>query len=452
MKRHRVKPVAKFAPFEEGEHSTIMAAMRGQGKMDSVVNNRPRIKTGIADRARLHGLPTNSKAPYGFRFVSEFRKTAKGDRRFPIRLEPDPSTYPVACYIWDLTRGGSASRQIFGDRPWALRGICRALVDPIGPLGGVLAPRGGAHWGTETVRNILKNPVYYGVHHALRHEACEPGKRTKPGYGKSSSRMTAPESWQPLPDFTVEGPIITREEYEQVQEKLVSNKQNSRRNAKRLYLLSGMLYSPACGGRLYPQGQRARSDYYYVCRRYGQRAVGIDPCDCPKLYGPTVERQVWEAVTGFLKTPERFMEARKRRQGGDKKITETIWDLNRQIRRLTGQEMKLMDEEFRGRYSPDAIAHKATDLHGQRAALEAGLAREEAALATVRQAKSGFEALAIMQEKMLDRLDSATPDRQRWILESLDTRVEVKPEGKLLDLGVPKYILDAVVSDQKGQI
>ncbi len=111
-----------------------------------------------------------------------------------------------------------------------------------------------------------------------------------------------------------------------------------------------------------------------------------------------------------------------------------------------------MDEEFRDRYSPEAIAQKAKDLHGQRAALEAGLAREGAALATVRQEKSGFEALAIMREKMLDRLDSATPERQRWVLESLDTRVEVRPEGKLLDLGVPKYVLDAVVSDHQGQI
>ena len=80
------------------------------------------------------------------------------------------------------------------------------------------------------------------------------------------------------------------------------------------------------------------------------------------------------------------------------------------------------------------------------------MAREEAALATVRQAKSGFEALALMREKMLDRLDSATPERQRWVLESLDTRIEVRTSGKLMDLGAPTYVLDAVVSNQKGQI
>ena len=153
-----------------------------------------------------------------------------------------------------------------------------------------------------------------------------------------------------------------------------------------------------------------------------------------------------------MKDPERFMEARKRRQSDDEKINETIRDLKRQFRQVTDQEVKLMDDEFRGIYSPDAIAQKAKQLRGRRSALEAGLAREEAALATVRQAKSGFEALAVMQEKMLDRLDSATPDRQRWVLESLDTRVEIRPGGKLLDLGVPKYVLDAVVSDQKGQI
>jgi DNA repair exonuclease SbcCD ATPase subunit len=170
------------------------------------------------------------------------------------------------------------------------------------------------------------------------------------------------------------------------------------------------------------------------------------------MYGPTIERQVWEAVKGILQEPERFMEARKRRQGDDKQISETIRDLKRQLHQVTEQETKLMDEDFRDRYSSAAISQKAQELRSRRAALNAALVRAETAMATILQANASFEALAAMRERMQDRLDAATPGRQRWVLEALDTRVEIRPEGKLLDLGVPKYVLDAVVSDQKGQI
>ncbi len=197
--------------------------------------------------------------------------------------------------------------------------------------------------------------------------------------------------------------------------------------------------------------QLSRRDYYYVCRKYGQKAMGIEPCDCPKLYGPTVERQVWEAVKEFLRNPERFMEARNQRQGGEEKISGTIRDLDRQLRQVTDNETKLMGEEFQGRYSPEALSRKAKELRGQRSALEAAKVREAAALSTSRQAKAGFEALAAMRLRVLAHLDTATPERQQWVLQCLDARVEVSRQGKLLDLGVPGYVLDAI-SDQKGQI
>lgn len=433
MKRHGVKPVAKFAPFEEGEHSTIMAALRGQGKMDSVVNNRPRIKEGILDRARLHGLPTNSKAPYGFRFVFD-------DKRMPVKLVPDPRTYHGACLIWRLTK----------EPRWAIRGICRSLFAPPGGADPVPSPSGRDSWGPHSVYNILINPVYYGVHHAGRHEAVEPSWREKPGFGKSSSRLTPRESWIPLPDFPVEGAIVTKEEYDEVQRQLTKNKKYSPRNSKRFYLLSGMLFSPTCGRAFSPNGQNGRSDYYYVCSRYGQKSLGIY-CACPgKLYGPTVEAQVWEGVKGFLRDPEQFMVARERLQDrqSEESINQRLRELNRQLQHVTTNELTLLDEELQGRYSDPVLSKKAAELRGQRVAIEEAKTREEAALATLHEARSGYEALASMRENLLERLDSATAERKRWILRCFDARVEVGKDGILVDLGGVHQMTNSVPNGQ----
>jgi hypothetical protein len=144
--------------------------MNAVNKRNTVQELRRRVKGGLRDRAKLHGLPTTGKPPYGYKFMYTIIK----GKKTPLNLEPVPETYPIACKIWRWALDGTPIRR-----------ICVNLVTE-----GIPAPRGGQNWGTNTVHNILKKPIYGGRFFALKYEARRPEHRLKPHtYGNSSQHI-----------------------------------------------------------------------------------------------------------------------------------------------------------------------------------------------------------------------------------------------------------------------
>ncbi|HZA24162.1 MAG TPA: recombinase family protein, partial [Dehalococcoidia bacterium] len=273
--KHHVKLLAQIAPFQEGSSGEIMAMLADKSKRDAVVENRPRIKKGMGDRAILHGLPITGKPPYGYQIRYETRQVGGKVHLTPLAFEPDPATYPIAQRIFRLALEGVS-----------VRGICRQLVAE-----GIKAPRGGNAWGTNTLLKILENPIYQGQYYALRHESIEPKKRGKPGetFGHSSHRTRDREEWHRL-DFPIECPIISEQEYEVIKERLKHNKDmaSCQRTTRRFYLLRVMIFC-AEDGRRYVGYGGSRGDYYYICSRKYRTDQGIPQCPSPRLSGPEIE-------------------------------------------------------------------------------------------------------------------------------------------------------------------
>ena len=175
--------------------------------------------------------------------------------------------------------------------------------------------KGNPNWHPSTIHKILRNPAYAGIYHALRRQAKTPEARRKPGktYGKSSSQPVPREDWCPLPDFEVVDPIISWEEWEAIQQKLVRNQQESIRNGKRFYLLRGMMACPQHPRNLtgHARGER----YWYECPVRSGHNIGVARMPCPRLPGADTEAKVWQKVVEFLSEPELFLaELDSRRQ------------------------------------------------------------------------------------------------------------------------------------------
>jgi site-specific DNA recombinase len=125
-------------------------------------------------------------------------------------------------------------------------------------------------WDSTRVCNVLRNETYAGVHHW--------GKR---GKGEAIG--------QEIP------PIIDRSTWEEAARLRRENHAWASRNAKRNYLLRGLIRCGACGRRYVGRGHRSKGQYYYRCT--------TPKCSSPGLRADVLEGLVWADVEAFLSDP-----------------------------------------------------------------------------------------------------------------------------------------------------
>ncbi len=404
----------------DGEMGEVMEFMSAWAKEKQVLRAQQGARDGLRARATLKGLPVNGNPPYGFRFRKE--------GGIPVALEPDPDTYPVACLIWRMALAG-----------FSTRAIQRALSD-------VPTPRGGKQWSPRTITGILHNPAYGGRYYALRQAVKEPERRRKASYGKSSTKRLNLDEAHYLPDFQIIDQVVTWEEFQQVQEQLTRNKENSTRNAKRFYMLRGMLFCGADGRRL--SGHALRQRYVYECPRRRGRDPG-ETCSCPRLPGTKLEDRIWDKVSAFLRDPQLFAAEMERRKSGggdeDSNIHETLDDLARKLRDVDRRETELVNLKLRGQVSEVPFEWSGALLRADRSYLLDEIQRQKAVLATRKRQEDAADTLTSLRGALVQRLETATPEGRRWVLEQLDTRITVPTTGDLeISVGVPDPEWDCV--------
>ncbi len=71
--------------------------------------------------------------------------------------------------------------------------------------------------------------------------------------------------------------------------------------------------------------------------------------------------------------------------------------------------------------------------------------RQRETMSTLEQGQVAVTSLKALREHMCDRLDSATPEDRRTVLEILETRVTVGVGGILeVSIGIPQQVADCV--------
>ena len=414
-----VKVFCCHGEIPAGEMGEVMEFLSAWSKEKQVHRAQRGARDGLRDRARLKGLPVTGTPPYGY----QFRYEDQAGKRVTVALEPNPSTYIVARRIWRLALESQSPKS-----------ICRAMEVP--------SPKGNPNWHSSTIHGILRNPAYAGVYHALRQEMKTPEVRRKPGmtYGKTSSKRLPREAWYPLADFPVIDPIVGWEEWEAVQEQLARNQQESRRNGKRFYLLRGMVTCPHHPRKL--NGHARGERYWYECPITRGHDIGVARTSCPRLRGADTEAKVWQKVVEFLSDPAFFLaELENRRQstaGQKSEGKDKIAAEERKLAEVTRQESELINLRLQELVSQEALEQSAALLRARRTYHLEEIARQKEVLATSEQAQAAVESLAALRARIADRLDSATPEDRRRVLEVLDTRITLTETGGLdISIGIP---------------
>ena len=221
---------------------------------------RERSTRGIKARVYDKGLPVTFRPPYGYQWDKE---TAS--------LMPD-NNYPNVKYILDMAIEGRSYDYIIAKLEQR----------------GITSPGGQTNWNKHTIARIIRNPVYAGKYYAFKSQAAVPISKNENHHSKkvkSSVRYLPPDQWHYIPDITIINPPITEQQHTLLLAQLKIRQAQAKRNAKREYLLRGMIVCMTHIGkegrpRTY-HGQPHRNSWRYTCP--------VGGCESPHIDGPYIE-------------------------------------------------------------------------------------------------------------------------------------------------------------------
>lgn len=324
---------------------------------------RERTMRGSREKARQGKVVSAGAISFGFGYNKE-----------KATLEENPERAQTVRLIFYTFANENLSLQSLADRLNRLH---------------VPTPRGGDRWRASTLGVILRNEVYIGKMYQFRKYHIEPRFRLKPSARskKTSTALRPKEEWIPVKVPS----LIPLELFEAVQRKLKTNAELSRRNTKRQYLLSGLLYCSQCGGRM--GGHTIHGIPYYRCYRKGNPdrvPLGADgrpqPCCCPEIKTEAVELEVWNTICQLIENPD-FLIQELHRRNADSSQTKEILERELQLcqarlkaipeeqKRLVEGYRKGLYADFMMREDMELIQKEQGELEKRKAELERQLAQ-----------------------------------------------------------------------------
>ncbi len=323
MRESNITPVF-WKSFSSQIEQVIMSTIADIGMKDSI----QRMRLGKINKAKS-GRVTTRVPSYGYHFVDSDGNTVRTPGKKAIYTIDESRAFIVRLMFEMISTGRMNASGLTAELN------TRWSVDSR------YQPPHGDVWHRTTVSGIIKNPVYKGEFMAQRFTRVKQNKVDK--YGNSVTvevRTIKPISeWISVPV----PPTVTAESWELANKTLTRNKTLSSRNAKRDYLLSGLMRC-TCGEKW--SGKVAKNRTVYQCIKQRRPAVLRNRgthCDQSAISCYKIDGIVWEIVTKFLLSPDSITKAIDAKYS-DENVEQSelqIRFLEESLKKLTGDDTRL---------------------------------------------------------------------------------------------------------------
>ena len=216
------------------------------------------------------------------------------------------------------------------------------------------------YWTHGPIKRMLRNETYIGLHHYNKSESVEPKyrlKQTKYRKQQKTGRKQRPrDEWIP---HKVE-PIISKQQFEQVQKQLQRQKRYRRRNIVHQYLLTGMIEC-TCGSKRNGDGPDGKK--YYRCISRHQYYDRINRCTVGGLNVKILDQLVWAEVERLLTQPDliRFQAERWLSGRSENNKQQNDMDLTlKQLRATEDEQRRYVDAYGKGNLPEELFNEKIT--------------------------------------------------------------------------------------------
>jgi site-specific DNA recombinase len=392
LEKHRVTLEAVTETVDSSELGKLISYIRGFASKLEAEKIRERTMRGRKAKAEQGRIPSGGFAKlYGYDYIKVAVKG--GGRRVVNEAE---GRWVPQIFKW-----------LVEDR-LSTKAIARKLQAMHVPT------KTGKPWIRQTVLGIIKNPAYIGKTYAFRR-------------GKSGRKPVT--EWIEIPGVTP--PLIDEELFEAAQKQLEENGQNSPRNIRRQYLLSGHLFCRKCGRRYYAyfkseQRNGKRLEHRrYRCSASLRTVEPIHRCHNKGWSANRLERLVWEQVEHVIDNPELIVSEIEKQQQKANQIgilEAELHQLERQLKALDREQEQLLQWALKGFPEETVVAEnkrinqKRSTLHAQKAELETQVKASHEAVLSLPKLERFVE---LMREK-LSALDFET---KRMALDMLGIKV-----------------------------
>ena len=189
--------------------------------------------------------------------------------------------------------------------------------------------------------------------------------------------------------------------------------------------------------------------------RYGAH-IGAKHCTAKDVAGAEAETLIGDSVSAFLQDPAVFMAEMEHRNDGQamnkQEIEQRLTDLERQLTRTEGKEQELIAVKLQYDISEEAFKRSLALIKAERSHITEEVERQRALLAAVRDNQAAVAGMLAMRENLLARLEGATPEEQRWVMQMLNVRVTATESGYSVSLGVPPQVASAVLGEEESVV
>jgi site-specific DNA recombinase len=395
-------------PMSQDPNDQLLLQIRGAVAEYERTLIAERMRRGRLAKLRAGQLLPWMRVPFGYRTDPERPRDPAG-----LRVEGYEAAIVRQMFAWYLERGAT------------LGSVARLLME-----GGVLTPTGKDTWSRSTIRGILKNPAYVGNAYGHCTQLVPAKARRSPlkpvGAGVTAKRRPEQEEWIPVSV----PPIVERETFDLVQEKLSHNRRfASRNNKSHRYLLRALVSCGACG-----QGSNARTSWdgrsYYVCRGHNE-IVSEQRCRARHAPGGQLDELVWQDLCEMLIHPEHIKVALRRAHGGEwlpRELKARLLGVEKAIAQSERQNRRLLDAYLGGVLELAEFERKRSELKGRSDALLAQKRQLEATARERTELCAIGDSIEEFCEQVKAALFDATFEQKRALLELLIDRVIVADE------------------------
>lgn len=353
------------------------------------------------------GLWRGGNAPYGYKLVLNGRIGKKNRQLYDLQI--DEVQGPIVKEVFELI-----VNQGFGTLR-AANYLNEKYPDP------------GKVWTPQTIRNMIRNPMYTGRFH-MNDTLSEPVE---------SLRIISDDTAQ-FAQYALQSHIPRKYyEHRQAENEAMPEDVPTKTSVYGASLLSGLLYCAHCGCRLvgtYCTKQRKNGAYHRPIYRCYNGSVKAKKCDGQSVYSAAkIEAAVLEVVHRYFKNTARTMDS--------------VWheQVKLQLRSKNAVQLRLAKAELEKLHQQDARLRQEVmrSLMGE-SAFDAGMLKEmlERNKADITEAEEHLEALEAEKDAEASRLkylssqyqlirdwaaefDSADNDTKKMILARLIEKITV---------------------------
>ena len=283
-------------PMSQDPHDQLLLQIRGAVAEYERTLITERMRRGRQRKLEAGLMLPWTRPPFGYRVDPDRPRNPAG-----VRVEEAEAAVVREMFAW------------YAEEAHSFCSLARLLERR-----GIRTSTGLKRWNLASIRALLTNPAYAGLVYGNRWHrrgTLERRSATAPAKHSAMSRVDAPrEEWILVAEIP---PLVSREQFDRVQARLVSNRRFARRNNKaHPYLLRNLVSCGLCG--LACLARTAGRQRYYSCTGKLPALFSHRERKCPSRLSPAerLDELVWADLCDLLAHPEQVSQALARAHGG----------------------------------------------------------------------------------------------------------------------------------------